>query len=109
MRAANIGAAVDAKEAARQEAENFTLGLTKLEFRNLFTYSERLAIDAFNAGFEAHPGLTTEQKSMIRTSLEDFRVAENVVLTNAATIAGVQLYESLGLIAPGRSAEILGA
>lgn len=109
QRAANIGAAVDAKEASLHEAANFTLGITKLEFRNLFTYAERLAVDAFNAGFEAHPGLTAEQKAMIRTSLEDFKVAENVVLTNAATVAGVNLYETLGLIAPGRAAEILGA
>lgn len=108
-RAENIGAAIDAQEAAAAEAANFSINLTKFEFRSLFTHAERMSVDAFNISFESSVSLTGEQKATIRTNLEDFRVAEDVSLTSAATIAGVQLYETLGLIAPGRAAEILGA
>lgn len=106
-RATQMGAAIDARELASQEAANFEIPLTKYQFRQLFTYTERLAIDAFNRSFEDNGSLTVEQKAAIRTNLEDFSASGAVYLGNPATIAGVQLYETLGLIAVGRAAEIL--
>ena len=106
-RAQRLQSEIQAREAALNEAANGATPLTKYQFRQLFTYPERLAIDAFNHGFEAHPSLTTEQKAAIRTNLEDYNVSGAVYLDNPATIAGVQLYEALGLIASGRAAEIL--
>ena len=89
------------------QAQNGTIHLTKLQFRRLFTFPERIAIDQFNATFESNPMLSDEQKALVRTSLNDYNVAEGVYLNDPATDAGVQIYETLGLIAPGRAAEIL--
>lgn len=106
-RAVQLGAAIDARQLADQEAANFEVPLSKYQFRQRFTYDGRLAIDAFNRTFEDNDNLTTEQKAAIRTNLEDFAASGAVYLGNPATVAGVQLYEALGLIAAGRAAEIL--
>lgn len=107
-RAQRLQADMQAMEASINEASNGAVPLTKYQFRQLFTYAERLSIDAFNADFESHPSLASEQKAAIRTNLNDYEASGAVYLDNPATVAGVQLYESLGLIAAGRAAEILG-
>lgn len=104
LRAANIGREIDAREAAAAEAAGFRIPLTKYEFRQRFTPAERAACDAFNAGFEAHPALSAEQKSDIRTGLEDFRAVSEVDPVLAMPM--LAMYEALGLLAPGRAAEI---
>lgn len=106
-RAERISAEIDAREAVAAEAANFTLPLTKLEFRQRFTPAERAAIDEFNANYAASELLTAEQKATMRVMLEDYRAAQNILLTDSGTIRGVQMYEALGLIAPGRAAEVL--
>ena len=106
-RAVRVAAEVTAREEALLIAGQGEIPLTKFQFRQRFTYAERVAVDAFNAGFEAHAVLTAEQKAAIRTNLADFNASGAVFLTNPSTVAGVQLYESLGLIAPGRAAGIL--
>lgn len=107
LRAARINAEMAAREAAEIEANSGEIPLTKYQFRQRFTSAERMAIDGFNSTFETNGALTTEQKASIRTALEDLAASQAVYLTNASTIAGVQMYEALGLIAVGRAAEIL--
>lgn len=106
-RATRVQNEINANEAAVLASAAGSVPLTKYQFRQRFTYSERLAIDAFNGGFESNGALMVEQKAAIRTNLNDFSASGAVYLDNPATIAGVQLYETLGLIAVGRAAEIL--
>ena len=108
LRAERVSAEISAREQAESIAAQGTVALTKLQFRRLFSPIERVSIDAFNAGFEAHPALTDEQKAGIRTALADYTVASDIRLDDEATIAALYMYEALGLIAAGRAAEILG-
>ncbi len=107
-RSQRVESEVQANEAALNEASNGRTPLTKYQFRQRFTYPERIAIDGFHDTYQESGSLTEQQKAAIRTNLEDYRVSGAVYLDNPATIAGVQMYEALGLIAQGRSAEILG-
>jgi len=106
-RATRIAAQIAARDAANGIAAEGSAPLTKYQFRQLFTYPERIAIDAFNLSFESNAQLTAEQKAAIRTNLADFAASSAVHLSNPQTMAGVQMYEALGLIAPGRAAEII--
>jgi hypothetical protein len=108
LRAERVAAEIAAREQAESIAADGTVALTKLQFRRLFSPTERAMIDAFNAGFEAHPALTDEQKAGVRTALADYTVASDIRLDDEATIAALYMYEALGLIAVGRAAEILG-
>ena len=73
-----------------------TRTLTKLQFRNRFTFAEKQAIYA-----------AAESSVDIRIFLDDVNAAEEINLDDPATIGGVQALEAGGLIAAGRSAEIL--
>lgn len=84
-----------------------TTELTHHEFRCRFTAGEQELIDEFNATFEAHPGLTAEQKRKVRTGLKNFEAASVVVLSDTAIPTMLGLYTLLGLLAEGRAAEIL--
>lgn len=81
--------------------------LTKLEYRRLFTFEERMAIDAFTSEYLNVPQLSDEQKSAIRTSLQDYADAQEINLDDADTIKGIGLYAQFGLIAQERFAEVL--
>lgn len=108
-RATRLNAELAANEAAAAEAANGSLPLTKYQFRQLRTQEERISCDKFEATYDSNPALTDEQIATIRTFLRDYAEAQEVRLTDPSTIAGVQLWESLGLIAPGRAEEILNA
>lgn len=71
--------------------------LTKLQFRNRFTFAEKQAIYAAAA-------VSVD----IRIFLDDISVAEEINLDDPATVFGVQTLEAGGLLAAGRAAEILG-
>jgi hypothetical protein len=75
---------------------------THFAFRQLFTPTEQVAIDNYETG-----SFTAEQKANLKTIAKNFDSAQEIVPTDPRTIAGVQYYESIGLIAPGRSAQIL--
>jgi hypothetical protein len=77
--------------------------LTKLEFRRLFTLSERAGID----DYVASSTLTDAQKAMTRTLQYDLSIASEVALDDPLTVAGVQMLEQFGLIAAGRAVQIL--
>lgn len=107
-RAARLTAELQAQEASSAEAANGVIPLTKYQFRQRFTFPERVAIDQFNGGaYLVSDALTVEQKAGMTTMLEDYKAATEVRLDDPATISAVQMYEGFGLIAPGRAGEIL--
>ena len=107
-RAVRLAAELLSQEAATIEASNGELPLTKYQFRQRFTFPERVAIDQFNGGvYLVSDALTAEQKAGITMMLEDYKAATEVRLSDPATIAAVQMYEGLGLIAYGRAVEVL--
>ena len=107
-RAARLSAELQAQEASSAEAANGVIPLTKYQFRQRFTFPERVAIDQFNGGaYLVSDALTSEQKAGMTTMLEDYKAATEVRLDDPATISAVQMYEGFGLIAQGRAGEIL--
>lgn len=106
-RAAKLDALIAEKRAAEVFVAGTKLPLTKLQFRDLFTATEKQAIDAFHAGFESHPALSEEQKAAIRTGLEDYRMASDIARPfQARVLAMLDLYVSLGLLTTERRDEI---
>ena len=69
--------------------------VTKLTFRRRFTLQERIAID-------------NSTDPVVRTLLTDLAMAEEINLDDTDLASGLAYVEQLGLIAPGRSSEILG-
>jgi hypothetical protein len=71
--------------------------LTKLQYMNRFTDGELASI-------------YTAAKSNVAVEiwLEKFKLASEVNLDDASTVAGLQAMEAVGLLASGRAAEILG-
>lgn len=109
-RAVVLNAQLAEREAARLIVAGTMLPLTKLKFRELFTPTERMGIDALHAGFESHPSLTTEQKAVIRTGLEDYRMAEQIDRPFDARVQQMLgLYVSMGLLTAERAAAIVAA
>lgn len=70
--------------------------ITKLAFLNRFTPEERIAVRAAVA-----------QSPAIHDYMEMLDAAQDVDLTDARTIGGVQALEAAGLLAEGRAGEIL--
>jgi hypothetical protein len=79
------------------------LGISKRDYRNLFTMAERIGID----GFQSNVTLTAAHKAQLATIYEDFAAARHIDLTHPAVISAANLFEQLGLIAAGRAAQIL--
>lgn len=97
INAAQDVAAVQAVTFAVTEADRATpQRLTRLGFLRRFTDEEMQAIVA---AADASPAL--------KAALLKWQTADGIVLTDPATIAGVQALEIAGLIAPGRAQEIL--
>lgn len=103
-RAAKLGAEIDSREEVELIASNFSIPLTKYQFRQRFTLDERKKCDEFNAAFESYNFLTAEQKADIRTGLKDYDAVSEV--DPALALPLLQVYESVGLIASGRASEI---
>lgn len=76
--------------------------LTPLQFRQRLTLAERVALDGFEDS-----ALPVQAKAMLRTLLADLAVAKDVDLDNPSTVQGLQFIESVGIIAPGRAAQIV--
>jgi hypothetical protein len=89
------------------EITGFGTIITRAAFRSRFTQSEKIAIEL--AGLD-DPSATMEARSQaaaIRTYQKDVDAAEFIDLTDPATAGGVQALEAAGLLAEGRSVEIL--
>jgi hypothetical protein len=70
--------------------------LTKLAYMNRFTDAELAAIYT-----------VAKSNVQIEVWLDKFKLAEEINLDDQSTIYGVQVLEAAGLLAAGRSAEIL--
>lgn len=109
-RAAKLNAMLAMQAAAQALVAGTLLPMTKLKFRELFTFPERMGIDALHAGFETHPALTAEQKAMLRTGLEDYRMAENIARPfDSRVVSMLGMYVALGLLTQERMAQIVSA
>lgn len=97
VEAAQDVVAVEAVQFAVTDADRATpQRLTRLEFLRRFSDTEMQGIVA---AAEASPAL--------KAALLKWQTAEGIVLTDPATIAGVQALEIAGLLAPGRAQEVL--
>ena len=92
----------DAEQAAHRK-------LSVLAFRRRFTLAERAGIEWAAVDRADQPEAQRQQAAMLRASLADQAAAKFIDLDDATTVEGVQGMEAMGLIAPGRAAEILGA
>lgn len=105
----DAGAALPSKEAldswiaANPEGDG-EIVLTKYQFRKLFTLNERIAIDAG----PSNPNIPAQYRAALTTMTKDLDLSGEVYLTaNPDVAAGVNMLEQIGLIAPGRAAQIL--
>lgn len=90
-------AAVDAVLFVVTEADRATPErVTRLQFLSRFTEAEMAAI--------VH---AADQSPALKAALLKWQTADGIVLTDAATIGGVNALEMLGLLTAGRAAEIL--
>jgi len=86
---------------------------TKLQFRNLFTTEEKVAIELAALDNPSADMETRAQAAGLRVFLEDLDSATpdpdgtSIDLDDPRTVAGVNALESYGLIATGRATEIL--
>jgi hypothetical protein len=107
LRADKIGAEIDAREAAEAQALNFVLPVSKVAWRRRFTAAEQDIIDAFNeGGYLTHPALDEATKGAIRRGLVLYAATTDINPLDPDTQALLGLYTALGLLAPGRAAEI---
>ena len=79
--------------------------VTRLAFRNRFTAAEKVAIELAALDNEE----TRVQAATIRAYMKDVDAATFIDLDRVDTRAGVQLLETVGLLAAGRAAEVLDA
>jgi len=77
--------------------------ITRYEFRKLFTLAERIAVD----NVQTNTSIAANYKQMLLTMAKDMELSSDVELYNPDVAAGVNLLESIGIIAVGRAAQIL--
>lgn len=95
--------ALDAWIAANPTGANGIV-ITKYEFRKLFTFNERVAIDSA----PTNTNIPAQYRAAIATMLKDLEVSGSVFLTTNPDVAnGVNMLEQLGLIGVGRAAQVL--
>jgi hypothetical protein len=79
------------------------VAVTKYEFRKLFTLPERMAVDSA----PTNTAIPANYRAMLYTFMKDLELSQEVQLTNSDVMQGVGFLEQLGLLAPGRAAQIL--
>lgn len=70
--------------------------ITRLQFLSRFTDAEMQAVIA-----------ASDQSPALRAALMKWQTADGIVLTDPATVAGVEALEIAGLLSAGRAAEVL--
>lgn len=83
--------------------------ITKLAFRNRFTSAEKVAIEFACLDDPAAPMPQRLQSAALRANQADLAAAAFVDLSRPDTRTGAQMLETAGLLAEGRSLEILDA
>lgn len=97
VQAATTLDAVRAVAFAVTEADRATPSrITRLQFLSRFTDAEMQAVIA-----------ASDQSPALRAALLKWQTADGIVLTDAATVAGVEALEIAGLLTAGRAAEVL--
>lgn len=81
--------------------------ITRLAFRNRFSRPEKVALEMAALDDPSAPMTKRQMAAALRAHLADISAATFVDLQRPDTRAGVQMLESVGLLAPGRSLEIL--
>lgn len=79
------------------------LEITKFQFRKLFTFNERLAID----NVQYNTALSGSVKAAIMTMQKDVDVSAIVNIHMPEVIAGVNFLCTVGILSPQRAARIL--
>ena len=109
-RAARLNADFAARDAEASEASRGRIPWSKLEFRDALGSQTEAGMDAFFAGFEAHPGLSTEQKAAIRTGYARYREAHYIERPlRPEVLALLGLLRTLGLITQERIDAVVAA
>ena len=83
--------------------------ITRLAFRNRFTAAEKVALEIAALDNPAAPMPARAKAAALRASQADLAAATFVDLARPDTRAGVQVLEAAGLLAKGRTLEILDA
>lgn len=78
-----------------------------LAFRRRFTAAERVAIEWAAVDRADQPVAQRQQAAALRATLADQAAAKFIDLDDSDTVTGVQGLEAIGLIGPGRAAQIL--
>lgn len=81
--------------------------ITRLAFRNRFSRNEKVALEMAALDDPTAQMAKRQVAAALRAHLADISAATFVDLQRADTRAGVQMLESLGLLAAGRAMEIL--
>lgn len=79
------------------------IALTLYEFRKLFTFAERVAIDSS----PTNTAIPANYRAMLLTLLKDLELSGEVQLWNPDVQQGIDLLEQIGLIGQDRAAQIL--
>lgn len=96
LRAQNIGAQIDAREAVEAEAANFVLPIPPIDWMRRFTMAERIAIRT-----------AAKSDPIVEDVLELLAsVKTGVLITDADTQMALGYFAQQGLITPARAAEI---
>lgn len=83
--------------------------VTRLAFRERFTTAEKVALELASLDDPTAAPEARQMKAALRVYMKDLDSASWVDLQSAATRGGVTQLEMLGLIADGRTTEILDA
>lgn len=76
---------------------------SKLEWRNKFSTSEKIAFDSF----ELNPNIPDENKAVLRTLTKDLDLTEYVDASRADTINGTYFLAVCGIITMQKATEVL--
>lgn len=102
-RAVRLNAEFASQDAEAAEAANGRTPWSKLEFRDQLGQATEAGMDYFFATFEGNPGLTNEQKAMIRTGWNRYKEAHYIERPlRAEVLSLLGLFKLLGLITQER-------
>ncbi len=96
-------ASLDDWVAANPNWDAVAVAVTKYEFRKLFTFTERVAID----NFTTNESISAQNKAILSSIIKDLELSGEVQLDNPDVINGVGFLEQIGLLGTGRAARIL--
>lgn len=88
-------------------ASDLVRTVSVLAFRRRFTKAERAAIEWAAVDRSDQPVAIRQQAAALRATLADQAAANFIDLNDNDTAVGVQGLETMGLLAPGRAAEII--